>query len=174
MRHLTVALIALCGWPAMASAGNKPPVEASAPAPAEALRGVEDPRAFVEQQYAAYLRDENGPDYPAYAYSDRLRALFDAYEAWTAQHEDLVGSLDFDWWLNAQDWGLSNVRVTETAEGPDRRTETARFNNSGREDEIRFLFVRQHGRWYLDDAVEGTGSGGDGWTLSALLQEREE
>jgi hypothetical protein len=34
--------------------------------------------------------------------------------------------------------------------------------------------VREGGRWYLDEAVEGTGSGDDGWTLSALLQSREQ
>ena len=172
MSKLVLALAAASGLVNSTASASKP--ESAPSTAAERQRGVEDPRAFVEQQYSAYLRDENGPDYPAYAYSDRLRALFSAYDAWTAQHEDLVGSLDFDWWLNAQDWGLANVSVAETAEGPDRRTETARFTNSGRPDEIRFLFVRQDGRWYLDDAVEGTGSGGDGWTLSTLLQEREE
>ena len=22
------------------------------------------------------------------------------------QHDDLVGALDFDWWINAQDWAI--------------------------------------------------------------------
>jgi hypothetical protein len=30
--------------------------------------------------------------------------------------------------------------------------------------------VRQGVRWFLDDAMEGTGHGDNGWTLSALLQ----
>jgi hypothetical protein len=89
-----------------------------------------------------------------------------------APHDDLVGSLDFDWWINAQDWELHEVALTERANGPNRRTIVARFRNIDRREEISFLFVRIGRRWYLDDAVQGSGHGGDGWTLSALLRER--
>jgi len=167
MKRLAILLLALAAWPAAA----QPKPEAAAAAQA---RGVEDPRAFVDAHYRAYLDSEAGPEWPAFAYSDRLRALFDAYDAWQRQHDDLVGSLDFDWWINAQDWQLSNVSVTETAQDEDRRTEVARFTNVDRPEEIHFLFVRQGGRWCLDDVVQGSGRGDDGWTLSALLQEREE
>ena len=141
---------------------------------AEEARGVADPLAFVRAHYAAYQREEAGPEYPVHAYSPRLRALFADYGAWTARHEDLVGSLDFDWWVNAQDWALDDIRISERDEGANRRVVSARFTNDGRPDEVRFVFVRQGGRWYLDDAIEGTGSGDGGWTLSALLRERPE
>jgi len=141
---------------------------------APAQRGVEDPRAFVARTYAAYQRGpEAAIEWPAFAYSPRLRALFGAYDRWTRAHDDLVGSLDFDWWINAQDWELHDVAVTERASGPNRRIVTARFRNIDRAEEIRFLFVRIGRRWYLDDAVQGSGHGGDGWTLSALLRQRE-
>jgi hypothetical protein len=145
---------------------------ATAPAAAEAVRGVENPRAFIADEYAAIARDPDAPRDPVFAYSDRLRGLFAAYEAWTAEHGPL-GALDFDWWTNSQDWVLSGLRVTEANDGPDRRIVSANFNNGDRPDQIRFLFVRQGGRWFLDDAVEGTGGGGEGWTLSDLLRERE-
>ena len=58
-------------------------------------------------------------------------------------------------------------------EGPDLRWIVARFDNYDRHDEVRFRFVRQDGRWYLDDATQGTGRGDDGWTLSDLLRRRE-
>ena len=139
-------------------------------------RGVADPRAFLEATYARYQADPNvPPPDQSYAYSPRLKALFDAYDAWTQQHEDLVGALDFDWWTNAQDYALRNVRVTEDRRaGADRRWITAAFDNYDRHDEIRFRFVQLEGRWYLDDAMEGSGSGDNGWTLSDLLQRREE
>ena len=144
--------------------------------PAEAReRGVADPRAFVAATYARYQASPNvPPPDPSHAYSPRLKALFDAYEAWARQHADLVGALDFDWWTNAQDYALRNVVVTARDEGADRRWVSAAFDNYDRHDEVRFLFVRDGGRWYLDDAAEGTGSGDDGWTLSDLLQRREE
>jgi hypothetical protein len=138
-----------------------------------APRGVDDPRAFVAHTYLAYQRGPDTPiEWPAYAYSPRLKALFDAYDRWTRAHDDLVGSLDFDWWINAQDWELHDVALSERAAGANRRTVIARFRNIDRAEEISFLFVRQRGRWYLDDAVQGSGHGEDGWTLSALLRER--
>jgi hypothetical protein len=165
---------------AQASAGNAAAVApaksenaiAATPAAAPADgRGVDDPRAFVEQRYAAYRNEpSSAPEWPAFAYSDRLKALFDAYDAWQRQHQDEVGSLDFDWWINAQDWELSPATVTETQQDADHRTETARFTNAGRQEELRFLFVRQGARWYLDDAVQGSGHGDDGWTLSELVR----
>jgi hypothetical protein len=154
---------------------------ASAPVAAEPSRraapagGVADPRAFVAQVYGAYVRGhgERTPPEPAYAYSDRLRRLFEAYNAYQAANRgELVGALDFDWWVNAQDWSLSRVAVTQIDTGPGARTVIARWNNGERADSSRFLFVRERGRWYLDDAVNGSGAGDDGWTLSALLRER--
>jgi hypothetical protein len=135
------------------------------------LRGVDDPRAFVAQRFAGYRSgtDHVPPD-PVWAYSPRLAALFAAYNAWQRRHNDEVGSIDFDWWINAQDWELSDVSATQANTGPNARTVTAHWRNSGRADSSRFLFVRLGGRWYLDDAVNGSGHGDDGWTLSALLR----
>lgn len=149
---------------------------ASQAAPAAAARGVDDPRAFVARTYAAYARAPGSP--PAdqsFAYSPSLRALYDAYDAWQAQHQDLVGSVAFDWWTNSQDWGeLVLLDLTEEPQGADRRTIVARFRNFDVENVTRFPFVRENGRWFLDDAVHGSGGGDDGWTLSALLRERSQ
>ena len=141
--------------------------------PAAAQAQVGDPRAFVASTYARYARAANDPPAePAHAYSPRLRALFAAYERWARAHDDLVGALDFDWWVNAQDWEISDVAVTAGPGGANRRTVLARWVNYGRADSSRFLFVRIGRRWYLDDVVNGTGGGDQGWTLSALLRQR--
>ena len=133
-------------------------------------RGVEDPRAFVAQRYAAYGPDTQAvPPDPVWAYSPRLVSLFAAYDRWQHRHHDEVGSIDFDWWINAQDWQLSHISVTAADTGPDARTVTAHWRNIDREDSTRFLFVRIGGRWYLDDVVHGSGHGDEGWTLSQLL-----
>ena len=151
-------------------------VPANPPHRAVQARGVADPRAFVAQVYAAYIRGRGNhtPPEPTYAYSDRLRALFRAYHAdEAAHHGEIVGALDFDWWINAQDWSLSHVVVTSADDGPARRTVTARWHNIDRDDSTRFLFVRAGNRWCLDEAVNGTGHGDHGWTLSALLRQRD-
>jgi hypothetical protein len=134
-------------------------------------RGVDDPRSFVAQRFAGYRSGtDHVPSDPVWAYSPRLAALSATYNAWQRRHPDDVGSIDFDWWINAQDWELSGVSVTQADTGPNARTVTASWHNSGTADSSRFLFVRLAGRWYLDDAVHGTGHGDDGWTLSALLR----
>lgn len=161
MPKLFLTILLALAWPSAATA-----------APA---RGVADPRAFVAGQYAAYVRgggDHTPPD-PVWTYSERLRASFDAYNRWQRRHRDTVGSLDFDWWINAQDWELHDLNVTASAQGANRMLVTARFRNIDRREEVRFLFVRAGRRWYLDDATQGTGHGDNGWTLSALLRSRE-
>jgi hypothetical protein len=83
-------------------------------------RGVEDPRAFVAQVYEAYrAHPDSPPADSSYVYSERLRALFDSYNSWQRGHDDLVGALDFDWWVNAQDWSLSRLSFVQHDLGPD-------------------------------------------------------
>ena len=170
------------GWSrlALAAVAIAAPAAAVPSHRAAHARGVADPRAFVVQVYAAYGRGDStpGPDVD-YSYSDRLRRLFHDYETWErAQNGELVGALNFDWWTNSQEWGISHVVVTQTDPGPDRRFVIARFDNEGRHETNRFEFVRIGGRWYLDDVVNGAGTGdgtstapgSTGWTLSALLR----
>ncbi len=171
MRTSSMAMLAALGLTGTAvSASAQVP---AAPAQASA-RGVGDPRAFVEATYARYRAAPNSPpEDPVYSYSDRLRALFGAYDRWQAGHQDLVGSLDFDWWTNSQDWGEIAIReLREERRGANRRTIMVRFVNYDVEGVNRFQFVRQGGRWYLDDVVGGTGGGSDGWALAPLLRGR--
>jgi hypothetical protein len=166
MGRLVLAFLASAAALAVPVAAPAAPAHRAAHA-----RGVDDPRAFVAQRFAGYRSgtDHVPPD-PVWAYSPRLAALFATYNAWQRRHPDDVGSIDFDWWINAQDWELSQVSVAQADTGPNARTVTASWHNSGTADSSRFLFVRIGGRWYLDDAVHGTGHGDEGWTLSALLR----
>ena len=164
MRHFTMLLAMLFAALAAPSAAT------------DVQRGVTDPRAFVARTYDTYRANPNTP--PAdlsLVYSDRLRALYHAYDAWQDAHQDLVGSVAFDWWTNSQDW--DTVRVDDlrvSRHGQNRMAVAVRFTIYDRTDTNRFYFVRQGGRWYLDDVVNGGGSGSNGWTLSALLRERQE
>lgn len=166
MRVLAAGLLVL-GW------ACAPATAAAAAQSGETRRGVDDPRAFIQSVYVDYARaPDQGPDEPTYAYSVRLRRLVAAYEAAYAGG-DLVGPVDFDLWTNSQEWSVSNVVLVEEPQGADRRTIVARFRNWDRDNVNRFNFVREGGRWYLDDIVNGAGGGDDGWTFSTLLMERQ-
>jgi hypothetical protein len=147
------------------------PVPAPEVVAADYRAGVNDPRSFVAATYARYqAHPDTPPPDQNYAYSPRLGRLFAAYDVWQHAHNDEVGALDFDWWTNAQDYQVRNVRLSTINEGRNLRWIVARFDNYDRHDEVRFRFVRVSGRWYLDDAMQGTGRGDYGWTLSVLLQ----
>lgn len=143
-------------------------------AQAQAPRGVDDPHAFIAQIYEAYSTDGVEIPDPRFAYSNRLRGLFDAFYLWQGQHFDGAGALDFDWWANANDWQITNVWLVQFDLPGERRMIEAHWRNYDREDSSRFFFIRENGRWVLDEVINGSGRRGDGWRLTALLRDREE
>jgi hypothetical protein len=80
-----------------------------------------------------------------------------------------VGRIDFDFWSNAQDWKLSEVKVTSVpVEGAaSRRVVIAKFKNFGKPNEIHFYFTKTGRGWLLDDARALTD---EPWTLSLILK----
>jgi hypothetical protein len=139
--------------------------EARAQARPEAAtqRGVRDPVAFVRARFAQYERGEPINDWTQQAYSRRLADLFDAL----GEAEGGEQRLDFDWWIDGQDWQIDQVRLRSAWNGRNRLNVHARWRNFGSAQSGTFLFVREEGRWYLDDVVSHT----SGWTLSILLQQ---
>jgi hypothetical protein len=129
---------------------------------------INDPEAFVRDIYKRFAASQAGSgDYtpPADFYSPRLKALFVRDEKW-AKGE--VGCLDFDFWVNGQDYQLKNVRVSSrpVADHPDRILVIATFLNLGTMNEIHFDFQRIAGKWLLDDVQSVRG---ERWTLSKIL-----
>ena len=92
-------------------------------------------------------------------------ALFEADQRESAGE---IGRLDFDPWINGQDWTLSGVEVSEAPREGDRRIVIARFSNSGTHNVIRFELVEEGGRWLIDD-MASTPPDGEGWRLREIL-----
>jgi hypothetical protein len=135
-------------------------------APLRAATTIEDPVTFVKGVYDKLSTNSNYAE-PEDIYSPRLAALM-ALEKKEAGGE--VGRMDFDFWVNAQDWELGNIDVSgQPVEGAkDREIVVAKFKNGDRKQEIHFYFEKlSWAGWRLDDVRSFTD---DGWTLSLILK----
>jgi hypothetical protein len=125
------------------------------------------PQAIIVAQYRMYVATEHLPGAytpPTSLYTPRLRALM-AKSTRDAHGEEGCGE-DFGWWVNAQDYEITDVHVNGEPTGA-RATVTATFVNLHTPQTLRFSFQQIGGRWLIDDIASVQG---DRWLLSKLLQ----
>lgn len=128
---------------------------------------IVDPKAFVTEVYNKYVRSQSThKEYepPEDIYTDRLAKLIqdDRKKA----HGE-VGCLDFDFWVDGQDFTITNLKITEGAASSDRKTVIASFRNLDANEEIHFEFRQTAGRWLLDEVRSVKKPA---WTLSQILK----
>jgi hypothetical protein len=124
-----------------------------------------DPVSAITAIYKAYQTvPATAPDIGA-VYSRRLQQLIDAERNSTPDGE--VGKIDWDVFVDGQEWEIKELNVTLVSEAADRAQVSARFNNFAEPKEILFDLVREDGRWLVDD-VQSTMKGGR-WTMSKIL-----
>ncbi len=138
----------------------------AAPAPA-ATPPITNPVGFVTEVYGHFVKAQSGHGSyrpPEDIFTPRLGKLIQD-DRKRAKGE--VGCLDFDFWVNGQDWTITNLSVTSGDAGKDRWTVIAKFRNLGDPAEIHFDFRRVEQRWLLDDVhcVKEPR-----WTLSDILK----
>jgi hypothetical protein len=128
---------------------------------------IDDPKTFVTEVYRRLVASQSTHSSytpPEDIYTPRLERLL-REDKRKAKGE--VGCLDFDFWINAQDWTITHLTITTADEGPDRKTVIAKFRNIGEPQEIRFDFRKSAGRWLLDDVHSLSAPP---WTLSEILK----
>ena len=129
---------------------------------------IEDPQSFVAEVYRGFIAEQSAHSElytpPDGIYTARLAKLLHDDEL-SAKGE--VGCLDFVFWVNGQDWTITNLTLTSADQSAERRTVIARFRNFGKAQEIRFDFRRTAGGWLLDEVRSVSGQR---WTLSRILQ----
>ncbi len=134
--------------------------------PLTASTRIDDPVAFVRGVYTHYVGARaQGYDAPPDIYTPRLSKLFEDDRKKAPAGEE--GCLDFDYWVNGQDWKLTNIEVTEAMASQDRKVVIAKFANTGKPQELHFEFRRMDGRWMLDDVSSLKDMP---WTLSKILK----
>ena len=126
-----------------------------------------DPKAIVTAMYAQMVKtkDYNLPDG---TYTARLAKLF-ADDTADGGRGGGVGRLDWDPWVNGQDFEIKDVKVTARADEfrKDRQIVEVNMIDFGKPMRVYFYFERVAGGWQIDDI---RWPGKDGWTLSLVLK----
>lgn len=115
-------------------------------------QSVSDARDVVEAVYAPYGPAQIYPDDPRPFRSERLNALYDK-DAEEANGE--VGRIDFDPFVNGQDYQLEKLEVGESYYVGGKAVVRVTFENMGTPNELGFLLVNEDG-WKIDDVWGGS------------------
>lgn len=124
------------------------------------------PKALLDSIYESYSTD-TFPEDSEEIYSARLKQLFASDRERTPEGE--VGALDFDPFINGQDYDLSDLVIEEPVVSGTLASSTVRFANFGEKDVLVVSMVKETGGWKVDDveSVEGDVQ----WKLSEILGE---
>lgn len=102
---------------------------------------------------------------PREMFSERLRPLLE--KDFERAESDGIGLLDFDIFVDGQDFDITDVEVGKAAVSGDRATVEARFRNFGEPRRVVYGFVQEDGAWKIDEVTSPDGE--YPWTLSELL-----
>ena len=132
---------------------------------AASLLLVAGPAIAAEQTAIAYIQDRyaDAPEPGAKArYSPRIETLWAACR----DKQTLSGDpcMDFDIWVNAQDWEIENLEVEQIAADGGKAAILVRFDNFGRRETISYNLLKDETGWVVDEISTGCD------TLSGVLK----
>jgi Protein of unknown function (DUF3828) len=126
---------------------------------------TKDPLAFIKAIYAAYTEQVPRPSLTDDFYSRRMQGLLDADKKATPAGDS--GTIDWDVFVDGNDWTLTKLRVTLVSRADRRAQVRAVFLNHKKPRDMLFDLVRERGRWLIDDVREMQPGGR--WTMSKIL-----
>lgn len=136
------------------------PVFAATAAP----KSFDTPKALLDYAYAPYatgqFEDDNNN-----LYSRALNAMFAAADA--ATPDDEVGPVDFDVFVDGQDYQLSGLTIGDPTPEPGGVTVPVSFKNFDTAESLVFHMIQEGGSWRINDIESKTP--GSEWRLTTLL-----
>lgn len=125
------------------------------------------PKALLEALYAPY---QKGPDFDwqnwdeAQFRSKTLNALF----AKDAKESGGLGRLDFDPYIDGQDYEISKLAIGDATLSGDTAEVVVTFRNFGTPDSVTFKLVKEPDGWKVDDVVNTNPD--FAYSLKAIMQ----
>ena len=123
------------------------------------------PRALLDYAYKPYatgdFKDDSG-----LLYSKGLKALFVAAGASASDSDDL-GPVDFDVFVNGQDYQLTNLKIGDPSPEGEGVKVPVTLDNFDEPQSLVFHLVREDGGWKIGDIESLTP--GAAWRLTTLL-----
>jgi hypothetical protein len=138
-----------------------------------AASAAPDPAAVIRPIYARYMPGAPEFQYPNLEdqapWSASLRQAMVDQEARFAQMKDGdPEGIDFDVFVNAQDWQLSNLNVTTDSIVPQSHAVVrASFQNADSHQEVVYDMVWENNGWRIDNMRSGNGA--DAWDFRQLV-----
>jgi hypothetical protein len=126
------------------------------------------PKALLDALYYPYSQgdDYNWDDWHANDWrSKSLNALFDADDAATPEGD--VGRIDFDPYIDSQDYDLADLKIGDPAMSGDTATVEVTFANFGDAEHLTYSLVKEGADWKIDDVTSHNPD--SMWSLRALL-----
>ena len=121
-----------------------------------------DPVTLVTEIYKTYQTETDEPGLP-HVFSKRLQALVDKDEK---EAEGGVGRIDWDVFIDGQDWKLTELKITPVSQTPSQAQVRATFKNLDKPSDLLFDLVLEDGHWRIDD-IEKTLK--PRWTMFKIL-----
>jgi hypothetical protein len=120
-----------------------------------------DPVSLIKAIYKTYETDDPGLPH---VYSKRLQALVEKDERETPEGE--VGRIDWDVFIDGQDWRLTGLNIALVAKSAARAQVRARFKNFAHPCDMLFDLVLEDGHWRIDEVTKTLKPR---WTMSKIL-----
>jgi hypothetical protein len=140
------------------------------PAPALAAPVFDTPKALLDYAYKPYATDNFSDDAKddgenPVLYSHALNAAI--AEAAAATNEDEVGPIDFDVFINGQDYELHDLKIGEPKPVGQGADVPVTFRNFEDPQSLVFHMVKEDGGWKINDIDALTD--GNSWNFMQLL-----
>jgi hypothetical protein len=119
-----------------------------------AAQPYDTPDALLQAFYGQYLDADAGFGDEAAFRSSGLQALYDADAEATRDGE--MGALDFDPFIDAQDWEITDLEIGAAGIAGDYASAEVSFKNFGEARTLRYDLAKEDGGWKIDDVASTT------------------